>query len=412
MPYLIDRIRILDEQGYFKKAMCVAFDETGILYCGQTRPDLRKLHPLHSENDWQEIAGGDSWLMPGMIDAHCHLGLFNDGLTLEGEDGNEDTDPVTPQLQAVDGVYHEDRCFGEAVSAGITAVMTGPGSTNILAGRFALMQTNGNSADQMLIRRHAAMKAALGENPKRSHGQGKDRSPVTRMASAAILRDALIRADWYRRQKQTRPRELEPDLRWEALLPALSGELLFKFHVHRADDILTAIRIADEFGLRYTLDHCTEGYRIADLLRQTWERGQADILSGRGRAGHGRLEGIITGPLLTDRSKPELRQSEPNNPALLAQTGMPIAIMTDHPVIPIQYLAISAMVAMKAGLPEHLALKAITSSAADLSGAGDQLGRVKAGCQADLVLLNGHPFDYRSKVTQVWIKGQPVGPAV
>jgi imidazolonepropionase-like amidohydrolase len=357
-----------------------------------------------------------AWVMPGLIDAHCHVGLFNDGIGKEGEDGNEESDPVTPQLLATDGIYSEDRCFGEALEAGVTTVLTGPGSANVFSGQFALLHTAGRRVETMTIRRQAALKAALGENPKAVHGP-KDRSPATRMATAAVIRSALLKAIRYQDKiaraeasiaKGKDDAELpDLDLRWEALLPALRGEMTVKFHAHRADDILTAVRVANEFGLRYTLDHCTEGYRIADLLAEEFKLGQ-QAGHGSGQPGRGRLVGVIVGPILSDRSKPELRQAEVRNAAVLAAAGLPVAIMTDHPVIPIQYLALSAAIAMRAGLPEELALAAITTTAARLAGIDSDLGSLEAGKLADLAVFSGHPFDYRTQTLRVLISGRTV----
>jgi imidazolonepropionase-like amidohydrolase len=364
----------------------------------------------------QVLDAAGATLMPGLIDAHCHIGLFNDGLGREGEDGNEANDPLTPHLLAFDGVFSEDRCFAEALAAGVTTVLTGPGSANVLAGQFALLHTAGRRVEEMAVTPRAALKAALGENPKAVHGV-RDRSPMTRMGTAALFREACLRARQYREKQQRaqaaraqghdEPALPDLDLRAEALLPALSGALPVKFHVHRADDILTAVRLANEFGLRYTLDHCTEGYRIADLLAAEYSRGQM-AGQGEGRPGAGRLEGVIVGPILSDRSKPELSRSDVRNAAILAQAGLPVAIMTDHPVVPIQYLAVSAAVAAQAGLPEDLALAAITSTAARLCGIGATRGQLAPGYAADLVLLSGHPFDFRSRIRSVWISGQTV----
>lgn len=352
------------------------------------------------------------WLMPGMIDAHCHVGLFNDGLRDEGDDGNEMTDPVTPQLLAIDGIFQDDRCFSEALAYGVTTVMTGPGSANVLAGRFALMRTAGRTIESMAVNPSAAMKAAFGENPKRIYGHGKAKAPGTRMATASILRESLVKASHYRDEKKRQaalPNKgdtaaQETDLRWEALLPVLCGDQLLKIHAHRTDDILTAMRIANEFGLRYTLDHCTEGYLIADLLAHAWHEGQKPG-HGCGQPGLGKLCGIIVGPLLSDRSKPELARSSIENPAILAATGIPVAIMTDHPVIPIQYLPVSAAIAVRAGMSEEHALAAITIQAARLCDAGDCLGSIEAGKQADLALFDGHPLDFRSRTRLVISQG-------
>ena len=364
----------------------------------------------------QTIDAQGATLMPGLIDAHCHVGLFNDGLGKEGEDGNEETDPVTPHLLATDGIYSEDRCFGEALAAGVTTVLTGPGSANVLSGQFALLHTHGTRVESMTLQGQAALKAALGENPKTVHG-GKDRSPATRMGTAAMIRESLRKAQRYQakilKAEQTMTSGKtdvdlpDLDVRMEALLPVLQGNQPVKFHAHRADDILTAVRIANEFGLRYTLDHCTEGYRIADILAREYQQGQAEG-RGQGKSGGGRLEGVIVGPILSDRSKPELTRSDVRNAGILAKAGLPVAIMTDHPVIPIQYLAVNAAIACQAGLPEELAFAAITSVAARLAGAGQSHGTLEPGKQADLALFSGHPFDFRSRTLQVWIKGQPV----
>ena len=365
---------------------------------------------LLADSDSQVIDAAGGWLLPGLIDAHCHVGLFDDGLTVEGEDGNEMTDPVTPHLQAIDGVFQDDVCFAEALENGITSVMTGPGSANVLAGSFALLRTTGRTVENMTVRKTAAMKAAFGENPKRVYGR-KDKTPSTRMATAAVLRDALGKARDYRDEKKRKAGDptasFGRDSRWEALLPVLSGELALKIHAHRTDDILTAIRIANEFGLRYTIDHCTEGYLIADLLAAEYQAGQQEG-RGTGQPGLARLEGVIVGPLLSDRSKPELNRSTIKNPGLLAAAGIPLAIMTDHPVIPVQYLPVSAAMAVRAGLPEQQALEAITITAARLCGAGDILGSIESGKVADLALFSGNPLDFRSKAVGVWCQGQPV----
>ncbi len=358
-------------------------------------------------DDVQVIDADGGWLMPGLIDAHCHVGLFDDGLTSEGEDGNEMTDPVTPHLLAIDGIYQDDVCFSEALAGGVTSVMTGPGSANVLAGSFALLHTAGRTVEAMAILEKAAMKAAFGENPKRVYGK-KDKTPSTRMATAAVLRDALHKARDYRLDKGHKAADpqnsLSHDSRWESLLPVLSGDMLLKIHAHRTDDILTAIRVANEFGLRYTIDHCTEGYLIVDILEAEYRAGQAEG-HGIGRPGRGRLEGVICGPLLTDRSKPELRRASIGNPGILAKAGIPVAIMTDHPVIPIQYLLLSAALACKAGMPMELALAAVTATAAKLCGVQDRLGSLESGKMADVVLFDKHPFDLFAKVALTVVKG-------
>jgi imidazolonepropionase-like amidohydrolase len=366
--------------------------------------------PHLTDHDALQVVDADgAWLMPGLIDAHCHVGLFNDGLTFEGHDGNEATDPVTPQLLATDGIYQDDACFPEALAGGVTTVMTGPGSANVLAGSFALLRTAGRTVEDMTVIKLAAMKAALGENPKQVYGR-KDKSPITRMATAAILRDALAQTQAYIDEKDFLAKEEKPmtrrDGRWEALAPVLTGERMLKIHAHRTDDILTAVRIANEFGLHYTIDHCTEGYLIADLLALEYQAGLQQGC-GLGKPGLGRLAGVITGPLLSDRSKPELRRSTIRNPGILAAAGIPVAIMTDHPVVPVQYLTVSAALAVKAGMTEQQALEAMTITSARLCGADKILGSIEAGKLADLVLFSGNPLDFRSTVRMVFLQGKP-----
>lgn len=342
---------------------------------------------------------------PGLIDAHCHVGLFNDGYDPESDDGNEATDPVTPQMRALDGIYHEDRCFAEALAHGVTTVMTGPGSANVLAGTFTLMHTAGDSADQMAICPSAAMKAALGENPKRNYGRD-NKAPATRMGTAALLREALFKAADYTAARLDEERDdPEFNLKDEALMPVLDGRLPLKIHVHRADDILTAVRIANEFGLSYTLDHCTEGYRVAGQLKAAFEAGRQPGC-GVGEPGRGRLLGIIAGPLLIGRGKPELVHADLRNPRELAATGIPLALMSDHPENPVHYLPVYAALAVREGMPEEAAFAAITDQAACLCGVGDRLGRLKKGFLADIAIFNGHPLDTRSLAECVLIAGR------
>lgn len=362
--------------------------------------------PAEAANGAQYFDAFGRVVMPGMIDAHCHLGLFNSGLRWEGEDGNEITDPITPDLSAVDSIFPDDIPVSEASRYGITSVMTGPGSANVIGGTFAHIHTHGRTVEDMLISEKPAMKAAFGENPKSCYGQNQ-KSPGTRMSSAAHFRRALDEACWYKKQKELKPEETKPDARWEALLPVLSGERLIKIHCHRMDDILTAVRLADQYGLRFTLDHCSEGYLIADVLKKYYDAHRGDDC-GKGEPGRGKLVGIITGPLMTDRSKPELNRASITNPAVLAETGIPVAIATDHPVIPIEYLPVTAAMAVRAGMPEYLALQAITSNAALCSDAGDYFGRIAPGYVADLLVLSGEPFDYRTTPDLVLIAGDMV----
>ncbi len=348
--------------------------------------------PAGAELD-QIIDARGGHVLPGLLDIHCHLGLYGAGVGSEGDDLNEATDPCTPQLQALDGVNPMDPDFREARQAGVTCVLTGPGSTNPISGQAVLLKTTGRVADQMVVRSPACMKFALGENPKsayRKQGSG----PMTRMATAALIRDNLTRAmdyhlKWERAQASQEADEPEFDAKLDALRPVMAGKLSAHFHAHRADDMVTAVRLAREFGLECVLVHGTEGHLIADFLAK---------------------EGIpvITGPILTHRSKPELANLTMENTAILARTGVQVAICTDHPEIPIQHLTLCAALAARAGMDEEEALAAITINAACIAGVGDRLGSLTQGKDADLVVMDGHPFDWRSRVKHVLIDGQEV----
>lgn len=332
-------------------------------------------------------------ILPGFIDAHCHLGLFGDALGFEADDGNESTDPCTPHLRAIDGVNPMDRGFQEAREGGVTTVLTGPGSANPIAGQFLAVKTTGRWVDEMVVKAPAAMKFALGENPKSVYNDRKE-TPVTRMATAALIREQLSKAQEYQ-DKQAKadedPEEEMPDYdaKLEALVPVVQGQLPAHFHAHRADDIATAVRISREFGLKQVIVHGTEGYKIADLL------------AAEGAA-------VITGPCLTDRSKPELVGQTLENPALLAGAGVKVAICTDHPETPIQYLPLCAAMAVRGGMEEEAALAAITSAAAEIAGISRRVGSLTPGKDADVVVTAGHPFDWNGGIKAVFIDGKQV----
>jgi len=330
-------------------------------------------------------------LLPGFIDPHCHIGMWEDGLGFEGDDGNEDTDPVMPQLRAIDAVNPFDHCFEEAISFGITTVVTGPGSANPIGGEWLAMKTVGRRIDDMAIKAPIGIKFALGENPKSSYNS-KNQTPVTRMATAALIREQLAKAKRYMEDKARAAEddetdEPEYDIKCEALIPVLKREIKAFFHAHRADDICTAIRIAKEFSLDYVLIHCTEGHLIADLLKQE-------------------NAAIIIGPVICDRSKPELRQFSPALGGKLQQNGIAFGICTDHPVIPIQYLAISGMIASAEGMEKDTALEAITCNAAKICGIFDRVGSITVGKDADLLLFDADPFSGYVKPSAVFVSGQ------
>lgn len=374
--------------------------------CGYILVEDGKIKDIGSMDKFNELKIGEScsietvidaqnnYVLPGFIDAHCHVGMWEDSVGFEGDDGNEMTDPVTPHLRAIDGVYHMDRAFIEAREAGVTTVVTGPGSANVLGGQFVALKTYGRSVDEMVLKEPVALKAAFGENPKTVYNE-KRQTPMTRMATAALLRENLAKAKEYKNMLDDYKNDPEEndkpeyDIKMEALLKIINKEVPLKAHAHRADDILTAIRIAKEFDIKVTIEHCTEGYMIKELLL---EEGV----------------GVCLGPLLTDRSKIELRNQNIKSPALLSNAGIDVAITTDHPCVPIQHLSLSAAVAVKAGMDEKKALQSITINAAKITGIEDRVGSLSVGKDADIVIFDGNPLDLKTNVLTTIINGVPV----
>ena len=347
--------------------------------------------PAHWEGETLDAAQGH--VLPGYVDAHSHLGMFGDAQGFEADDGNEATDPCTPHLRAIDAINPLDRCFREARAAGVTTVLTGPGSANPISGQFAALKTSGRWVDEMVLKAPVAMKLALGENPKCVYNE-RHETPVTRMATAAIIRENLCKALEYGEKLEKAAADEEEDkpdydARLEALLPVVRGELPVHIHAHRADDIATGVRIAREFGLKCVIVHGTEAHLIPELLEQ---------------------EGIpvITGPALGDRSKPELINMTIESPAVLTLRGVKTAICTDHPEVPIQYLPLCAALAVKGGMNPEAALAAITITAAQIAGIDDRVGSLAPGKDADLVVTTGHPINLLSRVKAVFIDGRRV----
>lgn len=347
--------------------------------------------PAQWEGEMISAEGGH--ILPGLIDAHCHLGLFGDAVGFEGDDGNESTDPCTPHLRAIDAINPLDRCVSEARAAGVTTVLTGPGSANPISGQFAAIKTNGRWVDAMVVQTPVAMKLALGENPKCVYND-RHETPVTRMATAAIIRENLAKAVEYdeklRRAEEDEDEEKpDYDAKLEALLPVVRGELPVHIHAHRADDIATGVRIAKEFGLKCVIVHGTEAHLIPELLA-------------------GEKIPVITGPCLGDRSKPELVNMAMEGPALLNQAGVEIAICTDHPEVPIQHLPLCAAMAVKGGMEPEQALAGITICAARIAGIDHRVGSLTPGKDADILVTDGHPLNILSRVKAVVIDGKRV----
>ncbi|OPX91439.1 amidohydrolase [Pelotomaculum sp. PtaB.Bin117] len=331
-------------------------------------------------------------VMPGMIDAHSHLGIVEEIYREEGDDCNESTDPVTPHLRAIDAVNPADLGFRDALAGGVTTVVTGPGSANIIGGEMAAVKTYGTVIDDMIVRFPAGLKAALGENPKRSYGREK-KTPATRMASAAILREALARGQEYLKKSAAggagNAAAVEKDLKMEALARVLKREIPLRVHAHRADDIMTAVRIAREFQVELVVEHCTEGHIVA---RKLAELGVPAVI----------------GPVITNRAKVEMQGLTLQTARVLSEAGVLFAIMTDHPVVPIQFLAISAAMTVKGGLTVDAALRAVTINAAKILKLDHRLGSLEPGKDADFIVLDRHPFDFLCRVEKVFINGVKV----
>ncbi len=326
---------------------------------------------------------------PGFIDAHCHIGMWEDGLGFEGADGNEETDPVTAELRGIDGVNPQDRCFTEALEAGVTTVVTGPGSANPIGGTLCCMHCNGDFVNDMIIAEPIAMKMALGENPKGCYHE-KKRAPETRMATVSIIRNALSDAIVFDNNVSNNKKGNESrNAKSEALTPVAKGKLAAHIHAHRIDDIFTAVRIAEEFDLNLTVVHGTEGYMQAKRLAEMGVD-------------------IILGPIMSDRSKPELKNLTAKAAGVLEKEGVRFAICTDHPVIPIQYLPITAGIAVREGLSPATAIKAITTIPAEILGLSDKIGSITPGLYADLAIYKSSPLSLEGRCEMTFVKGEIV----
>ena len=318
------------------------------------------------------LDAGGRLVTPGLVDAHCHIGVENSCISgAMGRDCNECSDPATPQVRAIDSIYPQDSSLREALAAGVTTAVTGPGSGNVIGGTFAAVKLHGMRVDDMVIRQSVAMKVAFGENPKNVYGM-KGNLPMTRMGTASILREYLGKARRYMEDMEA-GRHPAYDIKLEALVPVLNGEIPLKAHCHRADDIFTAIRIAREFGVKITLDHCTDGSLIAGELAR---------------------EGLpaIIGPSFNRKSNQEVANKCFGTTAKLYEAGVKIAIMTDAPETPLEYLPLCAGLAVKAGLPEQAAWEAITINAAEITGIANRVGSLEVGKDADIVIWNGNPL--------------------
>lgn len=341
------------------------------------------------------IDGAGAAIYPGFIDPHTHLGVSEQGLGWEGRDYNEMTDPVTAHLRALDAINPEEDGYREAVEAGITTVMCAPGSANILGGSTVVLKTGGGLLHQRVLRANAGIKAALGENPKRVYS-GAKKAPSTRMASAAILREALVAAQNYQNKLERAGGDADKlpprDLKAEALLPVLKKEVPLRIHAHRADDIATALRIAKEFEINLTLEHASEAHFLLDQVAQSGFP-------------------AIVGPSLGTPGKVETQKKTLDTVKILSEAGVTVALTTDHPVLNIyQLLHAAAAVVRETGMDEYDVLRLITINAAQILGVDQRVGSIEVGKDADLVIIEGHPFDYLSRVLYTIIDGQVIYP--
>lgn len=345
---------------------------------------------LEQLEDEDVLDATNKYVYPGLVEAHCHLGMEESSIRMEGNDVNESSDPVTPHVRAIDGCNPMDETIRHACEAGVTTVAAGPGSANVVGGTFMVYKTYGNCIDDMVIKNPVAMKCAFGENPKRVYQESKIK---TRMNIAALLRETLYKTKEYMEKKESARRNAGNtpayDMRLEAMIPVLKKEIPLKCHAHRADDILTIIRIAKEFDIDVTLDHCTDGEMIKEKIKESGYP-------------------AIVGPALTHKSKFELANKSFTTPKTLMDEGVLVAITTDSPVIPQEYLSLCAGLAMKAGMEEMEALEAITINPAKILGLDNRLGSLKAGKDADIVICDGSILDSLTKVDYTIINGKVV----
>ena len=362
---------ILIKNGYVKTMVSEDIDGGSVLIGDDGKIALIG-RDIDAPKDALVIDAEGRLVTPGCIDAHCHIGVINSSMRWEGSDVNEMSDPITPHMRAIDGINPQDETFGQAIQGGVTTACTGPGSANVVGGTFTAIKLVGKRVDNMIIKDPIAMKCAFGENPKGCYGQNGKKAPITRMATAAMLRELLFKAKRYLEAKES---DKEPafDMKLEAMIPVLRGEIPLKAHAHRADDILTSIRIAKEFGVKLTLDHCTDGALIADELA---------------REGYP----AFVGPTFGDKSKIELKNKSFTTPSALVEAGVDVSIITDAPVIPLEYLPMCAGLAYSSGLDYEYAWRAITVNPARAIGISDRVGSLEVGKDGDLVIWSADPL--------------------
>lgn len=381
---LIKNGKIMTMAGVVLENGCVLINQGKI-------KDIGKAIKVEDDVELQVIDAKGNWVMPGIIESHCHIGITEEKKGFEGDDSNETCNPITPYLRAIDAINPMDAAFAEAVHAGITAVMVGPGSSNVVGGQFLVMKTYGRVVDESIVKNPAAMKISFGENPKKNYSdQGK--SPQTRMAIGAMLREELFKAKQYIERKKRAKisnEDFEEDFHYECWIPVFEKKIPLKAHVHRTDDIMTAIRIAKEFDLDLTLDHCSEGHLVA---KQIVESGYP----------------AIVGPALVSRDKIEVQNLTFRTAGILNKEGVLVSITTDHPVTRIEALPICTGLAVRAGLDLKEGLNAITINAAKICRVDDRLGSIEVGKDADIAIFDGNPMEVFTKTLYTIINGAVV----
>lgn len=362
---------LLIKNGYIK-TMAGPDLENGCLLLGDDGKIAAVGPELPCPADAQVIDAQGRLVTPGCVEAHCHIGLDNEAMGWEGRDYNEVVDPITPHLRAIDSINPQDEAFGNALRGGVTTACTGPGSANVIGGTFAAIKLAGSRVDDMIVKEPLAMKCAFGENPKRCYGQGLKKTPMTRMAVAALLRETLFKARRYQQEKES-GKSTAFDMKMEAMLPVLEKKIPLKAHAHRADDILTALRVAKEFDVDITLDHCTDGAVIAQELAKEGKP-------------------CFVGPSLGSKTKIELVNKSFATARVLTEVELDVSIITDAPVIPLQYLPLCAGLAVREGLSKEAAWRAITINPAKATGIGHRVGSLEPGKDADVVIWTEDPL--------------------
>ncbi|MGI6357374.1 MAG: amidohydrolase [Bacillota bacterium] len=370
--------------------------ENGVIAGGTVLIDGNKIVAVGQDVDIpagaQVIDASGKHVTPGIVDAHAHVSIWEEGFGWEGIDVNETTNPVTASVRAIDGINPDEIGLRDAYRNGVTTIWSAPGSANVVGGEGVTMRTYGETVDEMILLSPSGIKAATGENPKGAYG-GRNLLPKTRMGVAAVLRETLVKAQNYQRkveQAKGDPEKMpERDLGLENMVKVLKGELPLRAHCHRADDMMTVIRVAKEFDIKVTIEHATEGHKVAHELAK-------------------HRVPIIVGPSLTARSKVEVRDRTLATPGICAEAGVKVALMTDHPIIPVHYLPICAGLAVKYGMDEDEALRAITLTPAEICGVAERIGSLVPGKEADIVIWDDHPFQYTTHVDYTIINGSIV----